>query len=265
MTQQGQGTDRPAKDQEAPTDVTLPAVRRFLEAFNQQDIGAVMDMMTDDCVWESAFPLPDGTRYAGQDAVRTYLQQVFRASPDAVSEPEEMIAAGDRCIVRLVRRWTDAEDNPQHFRGMGAFRLRDGKVSEYLVYHKRDRPARTQDAAAETLAAVQSFCELFNRHDLDAVMAIMADDCLMEGLTPFPEGARYEGKATIRNRWEEVFQAYPDLRYESEEMLAVGDRCILRWVARRTSPDGAAEHYRGVDLFRVRDGKIAEKLVYTKR
>ena len=76
---------------------------------------------------------------------------------------------------------------------------------------------------------------------------------------------RYQGKATVRARWEEVFHNYPDLLYESEEMFAVGGRCILRWVAHRTGKDGEQERYRGVDIFRVRDGKIAEKLVYTKR
>ena len=80
-----------------------------------------------------------------------------------------------------------------------------------------------------------------------------------------PDGARYEGKATVRARWEEVFQTYPDLLYESEDMFAIGDRCTLRWVAQRTGKDGNRERYRGVDIFRVRDGKIAEKLVYTKR
>ena len=115
-----------------------------------------------------------------------------------------MLPAGDRCIVRLTRRWTDDEGKPQHFRGMGVFRFRDGKIAEYLVYHKRNRPVRVQDTEAETLGAVQRFCELFNRHDLDAVMDIMADDCVMDGLTPYPDGARYEGKGAVRARWEEV-------------------------------------------------------------
>ena len=97
-----------------------------------------MAAMTDDCQLESAFPLPDGTRYEGRDAVRAYWEQVFRARPDAVSETEEMFVAWDRCFVRVVRRWTEG-GNPQHFRGIALFRVRDGKVAEELVYHKRNR------------------------------------------------------------------------------------------------------------------------------
>lgn len=116
-----------------------------------------------------------------------------------------------------------------------------------------------------TVAAVERFCEAFNRHDLEAVMATMTDDCVLEGLTPYPDGAHYEGHDAVRARWEAVFSAYPDLWYETEEIFAVEDRCIFRWVGHRTDKYGNAEQYRGVDILRVRNGKVAEKLVYTKR
>jgi len=93
----------------------------------------------------------------------------------------------------------------------------------------------------------------------------MTDDCVSESAFPLPDGTRYEGQAAVRARWEEVFSADPDLRYETEEMFAVGDRCVFRWVGHRTDKDGKPEHSRGVDIVRVRNGKVAEELVYTKR
>ena len=116
-----------------------------------------------------------------------------------------------------------------------------------------------------TMLAVERFCDAFNKHDLDTVMAAMTDDCVLEGVSPYPDGTRYEGQASIRARWEEVFSAYPDLRYETEEMFAVGDRCVLRSIGHRTGKDGEPDRHRGVDIFRVRNGKVAEKLFYTKR
>ena len=118
---------------------------------------------------------------------------------------------------------------------------------------------------AATIAAVERFCAAFNKHDLDAAMAAMTDDCVLETLGPYPDGTRYEGQTAVRARWEEAFSAYPDLWYETEELFAVGDRCVLRSVAHRTDKDGEPEHHRGVDIFRVRDGKLAEKFFYTKR
>ncbi len=108
-----------------------------------------------------------------------------------------------------------------------------------------------------TIAAVEKFCEAFNKHDLDRVMSAMTDDCVLESLGPFPDGTRYEGQAAVRARWEDVFNTYPDLWYETEEMFAVGDRCVFRWVGHRAGKDGQPVHYRGVDIFRVRNGKVA--------
>jgi hypothetical protein len=52
----------------------------------------------------------------------------------------------------------------------------------------------------------------------------------------------------------------PDAHFEAEEVFAVDDRCTVRW--RYTFNGG--EHIRGVDVVRVREGKIAEKLAYVK-
>ena len=57
--------------------------------------------------------------------------------------------------------------------------------------------------------------------------------------------------------WEEVFSAHTGLCYEPEELFATGDRCVFRWVGHRTDKYGNAEHYRGVDILRVRNGKVA--------
>ena len=46
-------------------------------------------------------------------------------------------------------------------------------------------------------------------------------------------------------------------------MIATGDRCVVQW--RYTwNDDGTEQHIRGVDVIRVRDGKVAEKFAYVK-
>jgi ketosteroid isomerase-like protein len=110
---------------------------------------------------------------------------------------------------------------------------------------------------------VQRFNAAFNRHDVDAVMAAMTDDCLFENTNPPPDGARYTGQAEVRAFWEKFFAGAPDAVFEAEEVVALGDRCVVRWIYRKTR-DGQAWHLRGVDVFRVRDGKVAEKLAYVK-
>ncbi len=115
-----------------------------------------------------------------------------------------------------------------------------------------------------TIAAVQRFNDAFNRHDIDAVMTAMTDDCIFESTAPAPNGSRYEGQTSVRTFWEEFFRSSPQASFETEELFAAGDRCVVRWVYHWQTTDGGPGYVRGVDLFRVRAGKVAEKLAYVK-
>ncbi len=119
------------------------------------------------------------------------------------------------------------------------------------------------DTTRSTIAIIERFNEAFNRHDVDAVMANMTEDCVFENTNPTPDGARYEGAAAVRAYWVKFFTNNPDARFEAEEIIAAGDRCVVRWIYRKTK-DGKPWHLRGVDVFRVRDGKVAEKFSYVK-
>lgn len=126
-------------------------------------------------------------------------------------------------------------------------------------------PRAQQDATtAATRAAVERFNAAFNRHDVDAVMASMTDDCVFENTSPAPDGTRYEGQAAVRACWEAFFRESPQAVITVEDLFASGDRCVVRWVYHWGGDGDAAGHVRGVDVFRVRDGKVAEKLSYVK-
>jgi divalent metal cation (Fe/Co/Zn/Cd) transporter/ketosteroid isomerase-like protein len=116
---------------------------------------------------------------------------------------------------------------------------------------------------ADTGEAVDRFNDAFNRHDVDAVMAAMTDDCVFENTSP-PNGQRYEGQAQVRVAWEEFFAASPDAHFEGEDVIVAGDRCVVQWVYTWTNDDGTRSTLRGVDVIRVRDGKVAEKFAYVK-
>lgn len=115
------------------------------------------------------------------------------------------------------------------------------------------------DTSSATLATIERFNEAFNRHDVDAVMALFTDDCVFENTSPAPDGERHEGQAAARAFWEHFFAASPDAYFETEDIFVAGDRACVCW--RYDWGDG---HIRGVDVFRVRDGKVAAKLSYVK-
>jgi ketosteroid isomerase-like protein len=118
--------------------------------------------------------------------------------------------------------------------------------------------------SAETLAVIERFNEAFNNHDVDGIMATMTDDCVFESTGPSPDGQRFQGQAAVRALWRQFFRGSPSAHFTVEDCFAAGDRCTVRWRYRWTNADGSGGHVRGVDVFRVRDGKVAEKLAYVK-
>lgn len=118
-------------------------------------------------------------------------------------------------------------------------------------------------APVDTLAVVRAFNEAFNRHDVDGIMEMMTADCVFENTRPAPDGTRVEGAAAVRAVWERLFASSPQAHFEVSDMFAAGDRAVVLWTYHWVKDSGPG-HVRGVDVFRVRDGRVAEKLSYVK-
>lgn len=117
-------------------------------------------------------------------------------------------------------------------------------------------------AAAVTRQAVARFNDAVNRHDLDAVRSAITDDFVFEGTRP-PDGDRHQGSEVLEF-FERLFATARERRFDEEEVVVAGDRAVVRWTHRWVDADGTPGHVRGVDVLRVRDGKVAEKLSYVK-
>lgn len=116
----------------------------------------------------------------------------------------------------------------------------------------------------DAAAVLTAFSAAFGAGDVDAIMALMAGDCVFESTGPAPDGHRYDGAVAVRAVWEELFTQTRDAAFTEEESFVAGDRAVLRWRFTWTEADGAAGHVRGVDVLRIRDGLVAEKLSYVK-
>ena len=63
--------------------------------------------------------------------------------------------------------------------------------------------------------------------------------------------------------------AFPDLRFEVDDLISDGDRVVLRWTARGThrgtfadvAPTGRPVAWTGCDWFRLRSGRLVEAIV----
>ena len=117
---------------------------------------------------------------------------------------------------------------------------------------------------AATIDIVTSYNDAFNNGDVDGVMAAMTEDCVVETPMPPPDGSRFQGQDAVRGLWNDFFQSSSSIEFDTEDIFASGDRCLVQWTFRWVGQDKQPGSVRGVDLFKVRDGKVAEILVYVK-
>jgi ketosteroid isomerase-like protein len=117
--------------------------------------------------------------------------------------------------------------------------------------------------ADDIARVVDAFNDATNRHDIEAMLALVSDEILFESTAP-PDGERLTGKASVRAIWESIFHDSPNARVDTEELIVCGDRCValLRYVFDDRNP--GAGHVRAVDVLRVEHGKITEKSSYVK-
>jgi ketosteroid isomerase-like protein len=112
----------------------------------------------------------------------------------------------------------------------------------------------------EILDVVGRFEAALNAHDLDTAMNLVSDDVVFESTSPAPDGARYEGGDALRSVLGDMLVSTPKARFSTEEQFCDGtDRAVVRW-----RYEWGQGHIRGVDILRIRDGKIAESLAYVK-
>ena len=115
------------------------------------------------------------------------------------------------------------------------------------------------------ITLLDRFADAWNRHDLDALMSMMADDCVFDASAGSEvNGQRNEGPVSVRAAYAAVFDMFPDAHWGNARHFVVGDRGVSEWTFTGTRKDGTRVEVTGCDLFTFRDGKIGIKNSYRK-
>jgi ketosteroid isomerase-like protein len=117
---------------------------------------------------------------------------------------------------------------------------------------------------SDALSLIIRFNDALNARDIDAMLRLMTVDCVFENTYPPPDGTRYVGQAAVRAFWEDFMRGSAKAKFEIEEIVGMADRVVMRWMYHWIDLQGNAGHMRGVDVYRVQDGLITEKLSYVK-
>jgi ketosteroid isomerase-like protein len=116
-----------------------------------------------------------------------------------------------------------------------------------------------------TVERLAAFSDAWNRHDIDALMTFMTDDCVFETAGgPQACGSRHVGQAAVRAAFESAWKSFPDAQWRDGTHFVAGDRGVSEWLFTGTAGDGSRIEANGVDVFTFRGGKIAVKNVFRK-
>ena len=106
------------------------------------------------------------------------------------------------------------------------------------------------------------FTDAFNAEDLDAVMALMAEDAIYDQFN----GARAVGNAAIREAFAPQFRGdFGTIRFLTEDLFVdtAAGTSLISWTC-TLERDGVTRGWRGLDVLRFAGGLVVEKHTYAK-
>jgi len=112
---------------------------------------------------------------------------------------------------------------------------------------------------------LKAFGDAWNRHDIEALMSMMDDDCVFHAVGgPDLFGKSYVGRDEVRTGFEAAWKTFPDAAWLDGEHFVCGDRGVSETTFKGTRADGTRVEARMVDVFTFRNGRIAVKNAFRK-
>lgn len=112
---------------------------------------------------------------------------------------------------------------------------------------------------------LEQFNAAWNRHDIDALMSFMADNCVFHAVAgPDLQGRSFVGREAVRQGFMLAWQTCADAAWVDGVHFVQGDRGVSESTFRGTRADGMRVEARMVDVFTFQNGKIAVKNAFRK-
>jgi ketosteroid isomerase-like protein len=107
---------------------------------------------------------------------------------------------------------------------------------------------------------LEQMLDSFNRHDLDTIMSLFAEDCVFESPRgPDSWGRRFVGKEEVAEGLGARFKGIPDVHYGDGAHFVSGERGASEWTLTGTTVEGERLEFRGCDLWMLRGDEIVRK------
>jgi steroid delta-isomerase-like uncharacterized protein len=120
---------------------------------------------------------------------------------------------------------------------------------------------KTGDQSMKAKQVAEKWVETYNSHNPDAVVELYDNNVTNIQL---PWEKTIEGRDAMRNTYVNVFQAFPDIRIEIENIIENEQWVTVEWVFSGTmkgsfagyTPNNNSFKMRGCEIFKIESGKI---------
>jgi ketosteroid isomerase-like protein len=200
--------------------------------------------------------------FEAREQVREKLRENLEARGVRFLQYDWVWDEEDRCLL-LVGQYEKAEDARYWIDALESM--------GFSVFVRTQLPGEETEAVTvlsreEIKRALAEWNKAWDKHDLDSVMALFHDDVLFENFT----GGRVQGREKLRKAWRPWFENHGNFRFTEEETFIdekeqkVVYRWKLDWPSQEKGYEGRPETRRGADVLHFKNGKIVNKVTYSK-
>lgn len=119
---------------------------------------------------------------------------------------------------------------------------------------------------SEIFERFNSWLISWNEHDLEGVIDFMHENIYFENWN----GTHVSGKQNLKNAWQRWFLNHGNFKFSTEDLFIdeqeqkIAFSWKLEWPSLEKKFAGKPEVRRGIDILRLENGKICQKITYSK-
>jgi uncharacterized protein len=114
-------------------------VRSAYDAFGRGDIGAVIDLLSDEVEWVSPATLPQGGHFHGKGGVGEFFRGIGGAWSALSLDIESVSEAGDLVVGVVRASGTRQDGSPSAYGATHVFTVHDDKIVRFREYTDLDK------------------------------------------------------------------------------------------------------------------------------